>query len=342
MREFASLKNGKKSKKQDFYRGCFRASSNISIRLFPYLISSPPYFRLRDYGHPGQIGLEDAPKEYVERIVEVFREVRRVLHPEGTAWINLGDSYNTGERKDKEIKREVSKNKSLLQTATRVCGLKKKDLIGIPWKVAFAIQEDGWILRQDIIWSKPNPMPSAVKDRCTTSHEYIFLLTKSPKYYYDSDAIPEPAVSLLPGHPSFRPSFLESSNQTRTVSQSKRGKTFQVVKERRNKRSVWTVSTAPSKTSHTATFPRELISLCIKAGTSKIGACRICGTQYRKKMVSECDHPFDPVPPRVFDPFFGSGTTGVVSLDLGCEYTGIEIVPKFAEEAERRIGLRLF
>ncbi|MBM9578947.1 site-specific DNA-methyltransferase [Leptospira sp. 201903070] len=309
---------------------------------FHTVISSPPYFRLRDYGHPGQIGLEDAPKEYIKRIVEVFREVRRVLHPEGTAWVNLGDSYNTGERKEKETKREVSNSKSLLQTATRVCGLKKKDLIGIPWRVAFALQEDGWILRQDIIWSKPNPMPSAVKDRCTTSHEYIFLLTKSPKYYYDTDAISEPAVSLIPGHPSFRPHLLENENQRRTVSESKRGKTFQVIKERRNKRSVWTVPTAPSKTSHTATFPRELISNCIKAGTSKIGACRVCGKQYRQKMISECDHPFDPVPPRVFDPFFGSGTTGVVSLDLGCEYTGIEIVSKFAEEAERRIGLRLF
>ncbi|WP_061217922.1 DNA-methyltransferase [Leptospira weilii] len=326
------------------------------LRTFPsnyfhVVVCSPPYFRLRDYGHPGQIGLEDAPGEYLNRLVEVFREIRRVLHPEGTAWVNLGDSYNSGSKKENgpnQISSSItqskkgSMNQSSFNLATRVAGLKKKDLIGIPWRVAFALQEDGWYLRQDIIWNKPNPMPSPVKDRCTTAHEYIFLLTKESSYYFDADAISEPAVSLIPGHKSFRSNALEIANQGRTVFHSKRGTSARVYRARRNKRSVWTVTTAPSKTSHTATFPRELISSCIKAGTSRIGVCKICGSQYKEKSVSSCEHPYDPVPPRVCDPFFGSGTTGIVALDLGCEFTGIEIVPKFADEAEKRIGPRLF
>lgn len=217
-------------------------------------VTSPPYFGLRDYGVDGQIGLEQTPDEYVAKLIEVFREVRRVLRDDGTLWLNLGDSYAGGaigrnDQKKYSTKkyRKGQQSGSVLGYYRRrktVPGLKSKDLIGIPWRVAFALQADGWCLRQDIIWHKPNVMPESVRDRCTIAHEYIFLLSKSQRYYFDSDAIQEPATRRDPGN---RP------------------------RETRNRRSVWTVATKPFSGLHFAPFPPSLIEPCILAGCPKGG-----------------------------------------------------------------------
>lgn len=210
-------------------------------------ITSPPYFNLRDYNIEGQMGLENSPEEFTTKMVEVFREVRRVLKKDGTLWLNLGDSYyNYRPGKGQKIcKQTVNKtNQDLPQSCPRRAqkfdSVKEKDLFGIPWRVALALQADGWYLRQDIIWNKPNPMPESVKDRCTKSHEYIFLLSKSQNYFFDSEAILEPAVT---GDD----------------------------KEMRNKRSVWTVPTKPFKGAHFATFPENLIKPCVLAGCPEKG-----------------------------------------------------------------------
>src|SRR5690606_37325015 len=244
-------------------------------------VTSPPYWKLRDYGVPGQIGLEETPEEYVEKMVEVFREVRRVLRDDGTLWLNLGDSY-AGHTKagDKRFGNpEFNKNRpSRAQTKTPgkavPAGLKPKDLVGIPWRVALALQADGWYLRSDIIWHKPNAMPESVKDRPTKAHEYIFLLSKSPKYYYDADAIREDAI------------YQEKRNgrvgayQNRAIFHKGDGTTPTGVATRdlskRNKRTVWTVSTKPFKGAHFAVFPPDLIEPCILAGSPE-KACPHCG-----------------------------------------------------------------
>jgi len=210
-------------------------------------VTSPPYFGLRDYGIDGQIGLEDTPKAFVAKMVEVFREVRRVLRDDGTCWLNLGDSYaGSGGAGTQFTKGGIaatgveapSTYKDAKHTpARKLDGLKPKDLIGIPWKVAFALQADGWYLRQDIIWHKPNPMPESVRDRCTKAHEYIFLLTKSNKYWYDSDAVREDCVAAN-----------KAGNATR------------------NRRSVWSINTKPYKGAHFATFPQKLVEPCVLAG----------------------------------------------------------------------------
>ena len=204
-------------------------------------ITSPPYWGLRDYGCNGQLGLEKSPEEYVANMVQLFREVRRVLKADGVLWLNLGDSYAGGGR----------------------AGLKPKDLVGIPWRVAFALQADGWWLRQDIIWHKPNPMPESVKDRCTKSHEYIFLMTKSAKYYYDNEAIKEPVCDVSIKRAEYkwdcdRPSTKNASMNGDGIHTDKMGTRF-VNPEGRNKRSVWTVTTKPFKEAHFATYPPDLI-----------------------------------------------------------------------------------
>jgi len=194
------------------------------------VVTSPPYWGLRDYGTEGQIGLEETPEKYVEKMVEVFREVKRVLKHDGTVWLNLGDSYSTSSGTG-GTKSFQPKQPMFAYTRKAPKNLKPKDLVGIPWRVAFALQADGWYLRQDIIWHKPNPMPEPVQDRCTKAHEYIFLLTKSSKYYYDIDSIREPS--------------------------------------KRNRRSVWTINTQPYKEAHFATFPQKIPELCIKAGSKE-------------------------------------------------------------------------
>jgi DNA modification methylase len=282
-------------------------------------VTSPPYFGLRDYGHPGQIGLEQTPDAYVAELVEVFRCVRDVLADDGTLWLNIGDSYASnpasgGAQSSKmtggEHKRTPGERKY-----QRPDGCKPKDLIGIPWMLAFALRADGWYLRQDIIWHKPNPMPESVRDRCTKAHEYIFLLSKSERYYFDSEAMQEPAVGGATGAAA---SFKRSgSKRNQTIPGQGYGthrpeREDVVYNETRNRRSVWTVATRPYKGAHFATFPPALIEPCILAGS----------------------RPGDPV----LDPFMGSGTTAQVALQHGRRYLGCELNPDYGSLQQERIA----
>jgi DNA modification methylase len=222
---------------------CVSTMEKIDSGSIHCCITSPPYFGLRDYGHDAQIGLEKTPEEFVSKLVDVFREVKRVLRDDGTLWLNIGDSYNgSGGQGTKPniMSKEAAQGRG--GKAIKVDGIKHKDLIGIPWMLAFALRSDGWYLRQDIIWNKPNPMPESVQDRCTKAHEYIFLLAKSKKYYYDNESIKEISSSKSKGY------------------------------DKANKRSVWTVTTKPYSGAHFATFPTDLIEPCVKAG------CPIGGT----------------------------------------------------------------
>jgi len=272
-------------------------------------VTSPPYFGLRDYGHPGQLGHEKTPAEFVAALVEVFGLVRELLADDGVLWLNLGDSYaGTGKSgggaqgarwKECGMDTEGPRGGKWMPPPP---GLKPKDLIGIPWRVAFALQADGWYLRQDIIWHKPNPMPESVTDRCTKAHEYLFLLAKSERYYFYHEAIKEPVsvgAKKFNGSPAYKASL---------------GRIFagrdQSSAETRNKRSVWTVPSAPYNGAHFATFPPALIEPCILAG-SRIGDT-------------------------VLDPFFGSGTTGQVSQALGRQWIGCELNPDYASLQQER------
>ena len=279
-------------------------------------VTSPPYYGLRDYGHPGQLGRENSPDEYVKSMVEVFRCVRDVLADDGTLWLNLGDSYNAhpGQRKttDKVGPKQETVRGSQAAPSRHVEGLKPKDLIGIPWRVAFALQADGWYLRQDIIWSKPNPMPESVTDRCTKAHEYIFMLAKKERYYYDSDAMQEPAIhagkTVKLGEKSLSKGQATGNNVARSGN-AKRDSV--VIKDTRNRRSVWTVATRPYKGAHFATFPEALIDPCVLAGS----------------------RPDD----IVLDPFMGSGTTAAVAKKHGRQYLGCELNPDYGVLQEERL-----
>ena len=310
------------------------------------VVTSPPYWGLRDYGHAGQLGLEATPQEYVERMVEVFAHVGRVLRADGTLWLNLGDSYARAQETNvpqtkkggapsyPEHSKEGSSDGAVGRAerpGTRSGG-KPKDLVGIPWRVAFALQAAGWWLRQDIIWSKPNPMPESVTDRCTKAHEYLFLLAKSERYYFDQDAIQEaatvgdnarnvtdPVPSHMPGAPA-NIGIRRSGNKERKSRHDHGGnpdhpgaQAFGVPWEgdTRNKRSVWTVTTQPFKEAHFATFPPALIEPCILAG------CPAGGT--------------------VLDPFGGAGTTGLVADRHGRDAILIELNPEYSEMARKRI-----
>lgn len=283
-------------------------------------VTSPPYFGLRDYGHDGQIGLEPTPDEYIAKMVEVFREVRRVLADDGTLWLNIGDSYASAgkDRTEQQASAKSGLNgglssqcQSLKQQNKIVGDLKAKDLIGIPWMLAFALRADGWYLRQEIIWHKPNPMPESVTDRCTKSHESIFLLAKSGRYYFDAEAIAEPmAASSI--ERLAQPTLDQQQGSDRVP-----GKTNGAMKAvggefgLRNKRSVWTVTTKSFKGAHFATFPPDLIEPCILAG------CPDGGT--------------------VLDPFGGSGTTAGVANSCGRNAILCEINPAYADMAKRRV-----
>lgn len=329
-------------------------------------VTSPPYWGLRDYGHAGQIGLESTPEAYVARMVEVFREVRRVLRDDGTLWINLGDSYagswgNQGRKETRGSQRPI--NGPMMQRLkvgkvhheeccldedcmcpagdgddiypdkkTRTGSwvndhptLKAKDLVGIPWRVAFALQADGWWLRQDIIWHKPNPMPESVRDRCTKAHEYVFLMTKSERYYYDAEAVSEPVACVRgPGNKKPLKGVEEDGQKHRT--RAGLHKAAERWREdgppsSRNRRSVWTVTTKPYSGAHFATMPPDLVEPCILAG------CPEGGT--------------------VLDPFAGSGTTLAVAAELGRNAVGCELNPEYIALAEQRIrearqGVALF
>lgn len=293
---------------------------NLNDKSVDCCVTSPPYFGLRDYGVAGQIGLEGTVDEYVQKLVDVFRDVRRVLRDDGTLWLNLGDSYyNYRPGKGQSMCKQTVSNTN--QDLPIVCarrgnrqeGLKEKDLIGIPWRVAFALQADGWYLRQDIIWHKPNPIPESIKDRCTKSHEYIFLLSKSPKYYFDSDTIREDSVDPVGSANRYKSKFGGSKNEEmlRTEQVHTRPIGMREFDGKRNKRDVWTVATKPYKEAHFATFPTALIEPCVLAG------CPVGGT--------------------VLDPFFGSGTTGLVAIQNARKYIGIEINPEYVALAEKRI-----
>jgi DNA modification methylase len=280
------------------------------------VVTSPPYWGLRDYGIAGQIGLEPTPEAYVARLVEVFRAVRRVLRDDGTLWLNLGDSYATGTTSDRKPtqrgKHGYWENPAVNKRIDgRKIGLKPKDLVGIPWRVAFALQADGWWLRSDIIWAKPNPMPESVTDRPTKAHEYVFLMTKSARYFFDADAVAEPATYagkvVTLGEKSL------SKGQAAAIGSVPTGNgklTAVTVKEARNVRSVWSIATEAFPEAHFATFPEALVERCVKAGSQ----------------------PND----WILDPFCGSGTTGKVALELNRNFVGIDLNPEYLAMARRR------
>ena len=279
-------------------------------------VTSPPYFGLRDYGVDGQIGLESTVDAYVARMVAVFREVRRTLRDDGVLWINLGDSYANASNSGPQGVSGDRATRTFTASGLRPRiepGLKPKDLIGVPWRVAFALQADGWWLRSDIIWHKPNPMPSSVSDRCTSSHEYVFMLSKSDRYFFDADAIAEPSLNAGITFYNKSGKNKESSNVTQVGFTREGGVT---VKETRNKRDVWTIATTPYSHAHFATFPPELPTICIRAG-SREGDL-------------------------VLDPFMGSGTVAEVAEGLGRRWVGYEINPAYHEliaERTRQKGL---
>ena len=296
------------------------ASEGVKVQT---CVTSPPYFGLRDYGHEGQIGLEQTPEEYIAAMVEVFRCVRDVLADDGTLWVNIGDSYAAqGGAQVQGTKQTKGSQAGAWNGETRKppSGIKPKDLIGIPWMLAFALRADGWYLRQDIIWHKPNPMPESVRDRCTKAHEYIFLLSKSEKYFFDGEAIKEPLAEASIKRGSVKLGGNKGVNYTPEPTDPN----FRNGKEQwgreldfsqgglRNKRSVWSVATRPYKGAHFATFPTALIEPCVLAGS----------------------RPGD----IVLDPFMGSGTTAQVAIQHGRQYLGCELNQDYGDLQQERIA----
>jgi len=295
-------------------------------------VTSPPYFGLRDYGNDAQIGLEKTPDEYVAELVKVFREVRRVLRDDGTLWLNLGDSYAGswgnygGQNRGKgESQRPIVKGSQLNQkayegkekwkpsTANKIEGIKPKDLIGIPWMVAFALRADGWYLRQDVIWHKPNPMPESVTDRCTKAHEYVFLLSKSARYYFDSKAIQEPETMKPQRRLTPRKANPNAKVHGMPIYRQTEGGTGGGM---RNRRSVWSIPTRGYKGAHFATFPESLITPCVLAGSPADGV--------------------------VLDPFTGSGTSLKVAQLQGRSAIGIELNSEYCNLAIQRLRQEVF
>jgi DNA modification methylase len=278
------------------------------------VVTSPPYFGLRDYGISQQIGLESSPDAYVAQLVAVFREVRRVLTDDGTVWVNIGDSYNAhpGQRKttDKVGAKQETNAGSNTIGSRNVVDLAAKQLLGIPWRVAFALQADGWYLRSDIIWHKPNPMPESVTDRPTKSHEYLFLLTKSERYYYDAQAIAEQATGVKTGGFSIATDAARKAAGSGGSPSDVRGHSWDV----RNKRSVWTIPTLPYAGAHFATMPEALVEPCILAG-SQFGDL-------------------------IFDPFSGSGTVLAVAERVGRRAVGTDLNPAYHALAKKRTAQR--
>ena len=298
------------------------------------VVTSPPYWGLRDYGVDGQLGLEKTPEEYVAKMVEVFREVRRVLRKDGTLWLNIGDSYaaatngsphsglkalsdRTSPRKNPRANHAYQDHGEMFVAKNVPRGLKPKDLCGIPWMLAFALRADGWWLRQDIIWAKPNPMPESVRDRCTRAHEYIFLLTKSASYFYDNLAIAEPLVRpeeanrKTPAKFGGADKWVEAQRHSRLHSGNEYTGTPTGT---RNRRSVWHITPQPYRGAHFATFPEKLVEPCILAGSKEDSL--------------------------VLDPFCGSGTVGVVCKRLQRRFVGLELNPAYCEMARQRIDVQ--
>lgn len=304
---------------------CLQGLKHLPDNSVDCCITSPPYYALRDYGVDGQIGLEETPQQYIDRLTDVFMEVHRVLKPEGTLWINIGDSYNG----NKKGNTETNKNKKVAESSHfekkiwKEC--KQKDLIGIPWMLAFSLRNEGWYLRQDIIWNKPNVMPEPATDRCVKAHEYIFLLSKSERYYFDYEQIQEEATT----HEN-RPSgvvrnrkFGYDSKQNQhpeAYLMSSADKTGEVTEAdmptgKRNKRDVWSVNTKPDLNAHFAVYPEELIRPCILAG------CPLGGV--------------------VLDPFMGSGTTARAARRWGRHYVGFELNPDYVKIIERKVQVAI-
>jgi len=282
-------------------------------------VTSPPYYGLRNYGHDGQIGLEQTVGQYVANIVDVFRDVWNILEDDGTVWLNLGDSYyNYRPGKGQALNKQTVSNTNqdlpseCARRGNKQEGLKEKDLIGIPWRVAFALQDFGWYLRQDIIWHKPNPMPESVKDRCTKAHEYIFLLTKKPQYYFNNDAIRTPHKRLWDESNGGNMSDIGHKKHNAIQNKNTHPKGYPMPnKLGANKRSVWSVTVKPYKGAHFATFPKELIIPCILAGSKENDI--------------------------VFDPFMGSGTTAQVAKEFNRQYLGCELNPEYKALQNERL-----
>jgi len=286
-------------------------------------VTSPPYYGLRDYGHDGQIGNEQTPKEFIDNLVEVFACVWDVLADDGTLWVNLGDSYynyrpGKGQRvvANSIASQKASEFEHSAKRGNKLEGYKEKDLMGMPWRLAFALQDFGWTLRQDIIWHKPNPMPESVKDRCTKSHEYIFLLSKNPHYYFDNQSIKEPVSESTTSRLMQNIELQQGSNRV----PNKTNGNMKAVgnSENRNKRSVWSINTKPYSGAHFAVYPEELVEPMIMAG-SKVGDI-------------------------ILDPFFGSGTTGQVAQNLGRKWIGCELNKEYESLQNERLkqqGLEL-
>ena len=296
---------------------CLQMLKRLPSKSINTCITSPPYWGLRNYNdEEKQLGMEDTPEEFVDNLVKVFREVKRVLRDDGTVWLNLGDSYSSGGRTT-TTNQSLRGDKNYGVTRPKPSkGIKPKDLIGIPWRVAFALQQDGWYLRQDIIWNKPNPMPESVKDRCTKAHEYIFLLSKNVKYYFDNEAIQEDSVSIN------SKGEVGKANSTINIGKSVADKEgFEIrdglkdmgVYRQKNKRSVWTVTTKPYKDAHIATFPHDFIAPCVLEGCPRDGL--------------------------VLDPFAGSGTTGQVALAHNRKAVLIELNAEYVQLIKKRFGI---
>ena len=279
-------------------------------------VTSPPYYGLRNYGNEdNQIGMESTPEEYIAQLVDVFRSVRDVLTDDGTLWLNIGDTYYNYRSDGNYPKQTVSKSKQDLPDfspvrGNKLQGLKSKDLIGIPWMLAFALRADGWWLRQDIIWHKPNPMPESVKDRCTKAHEYIFLLSKSKNYYYDNEAIKEPVKQDWGTRDRSKGKYHNEGTGLQPHSGLEKSYTT------KNKRSVWTVTNKPYKGAHFAVFPPDLIEPCILAGSGEGDV--------------------------VLDPFMGSGTTAIVSKSLNRHYIGCELHEDYGKLIQKRLSEKSF
>ena len=362
---------------------CLESLKKLESGSIQCCITSPPYWGLRDYGVDGQLGLEKTPEEYVAKMVAIFAEVKRILRDDGTLWLNLGDSYagsGKGIGSEPDPKWDKARNdESKHKTDWSNIGLKPKDLVGVPWRVAFALQADGWYLRSDIIWNKPNPMPESVKDRPTKSHEYIFLLSKKQTYYYDQEAVRESqsegTIDRYKNNNKI-PSYNKTGGSARKSDSFTASTPMAILTNGRNLRSVWTFATQPVKEAHFATYPEELVRRCMMAGTSEKGQCAKCGSPWERIVERKaenhisradrqeatggaisggvgknfpdieiqtlgwqptCDCNADVEPQTILDPFFGSGTTGIVACRGNRRYIGIELNPEYVKIAEKRL-----